>query len=44
MGDQLWMSRYILHRVCEQFGVVVTLDPKPSVTIGEWNGSLLHFE
>lgn len=29
MGDELWMSRYILHRVAEDFGVVVSLDPKP---------------
>ena len=29
MGDHLWMARYILHRVAEEFGVVVTLDPKP---------------
>jgi glutamine synthetase len=27
--DDLWMSRYILERVCEQFHVDVTLDPKP---------------
>jgi glutamine synthetase len=24
MADQLWISRYVLHRVCEQFGVVVS--------------------
>ncbi|XP_039661436.1 glutamine synthetase-like [Perca fluviatilis] len=29
MGDDLWMARYILHRVCEDFGVVASLDPKP---------------
>lgn len=29
MGDELWMSRYILHRVAEEFGVVISLDPKP---------------
>merc|ERR1712071_727606 len=28
MGDDLWMARYILHRVAEDFGVNVTLDPK----------------
>lgn len=43
MGDQLWMARYLLHRIAEQFGVLVTLDPKPSVTIkGEYNGSGCH--
>jgi glutamine synthetase len=29
MGDDLWMSRFILHRVAEDFGVTVTIDPKP---------------
>ncbi|XP_044047058.1 glutamine synthetase-like [Siniperca chuatsi] len=29
MGDHLWMARYILHRVCEDFGVVASLDAKP---------------
>ncbi|VDM53065.1 unnamed protein product [Angiostrongylus costaricensis] len=29
MGDQLWMARYLLHRVAEQFGVSVTFHPKP---------------
>ena len=28
MGDQLWASRFILHRVAEDFGVVASLDPK----------------
>lgn len=39
-GDQLWLSRYILERTCEKYGVHVNYDPKP---IGmEWNGSGLH--
>lgn len=29
VGDDIWISRYILHRVAEDFGVIVTLDPKP---------------
>lgn len=29
VGDDLWMARYILHRICEDFGVIATLDPKP---------------
>uniref|UniRef100_A0A098LYK2 Glutamine synthetase n=1 Tax=Hypsiglena sp. JMG-2014 TaxID=1550645 RepID=A0A098LYK2_9SAUR len=40
MGDHLWMARYILHRVCEDFGVVASLDPKPM--IGNWNGAGCH--
>ncbi|XP_010794853.1 glutamine synthetase-like [Notothenia coriiceps] len=40
MGDQLWVSRFLLHRVCEDFGVVATLDPKPMT--GNWNGAGCH--
>jgi glutamine synthetase len=40
MGDQLWMARFLLHRVAEDFGVVVTLDPKPMP--GNWNGAGAH--
>ena len=29
MGDDLWMARFLLHRTSEEFGVVVTMDPKP---------------
>jgi len=42
MGDQMWISRYILHRVCEQFGVIATFDPKPSMTSEGWNGAGCH--
>uniref|UniRef100_A0A158P618 glutamine synthetase n=1 Tax=Angiostrongylus cantonensis TaxID=6313 RepID=A0A158P618_ANGCA len=42
MGDQLWMARYLLHRVAEQFGVSVTFHPKPQITKGDWNGSGCH--
>lgn len=34
------MGRYILHRVAEEFGVVVTFDPKP--VVGNWNGAGAH--
>lgn len=40
IGDQLWMSRFILHRVAEEFGVVATFDPKPMP--GDWNGAGAH--
>lgn len=42
MGDQLWMSRYLLHRVAEMYGVIVNLDPKPQITSGDWNGAGCH--
>jgi len=40
MGDDLWMARYILERVAEDFGVTVTFDPKPIE--GDWNGAGAH--
>ncbi|KAM9841259.1 glutamine synthetase-like [Aulostomus maculatus] len=40
MGDHLWIARFLLYRVCEDFGVVVTLDPKPIK--GDWNGAGCH--
>lgn len=39
-GDHLWMSRYILLRVCEDFNVNVSWDPKPIP--GDWNGAGCH--
>ena len=35
------MARYILERVAEDFGVVVTFDPKP--IDGDWNGAHCNF-
>ncbi len=40
MGDHLWVARYILQRVAEEFGVIVTFDPKPMT--GDWNGAGAH--
>ena len=39
-GDDLWMSRYILERLGEQFGFVINFEPKPIE--GDWNGSGMH--
>ncbi len=39
-GDQLWMSRYIMLRVCEDFGLYVSFDPK--LISGDWNGAGCH--
>lgn len=38
--DQLWLSRYLLYRVCEDFEILPVFDPKPFK--GEWNGSGCH--
>lgn len=40
MGDDLWIARYILSRVAEDFGVKVSLHPK--LIPGDWNGAGLH--
>jgi len=39
-ADQLYVARYILHRVCEMYNVYVSFDPKPEK--GDWNGSGCH--
>jgi glutamine synthetase len=39
-GDHMWISRYIMLRVCEKHGVAVTFDPKPRA--GDWNGAGCH--
>jgi len=39
-GDHLHISRFLLHRICEEEGVVASFDPKPIP--GEWNGAGCH--
>ncbi len=41
LSDQMWISRYILGRVTEEFNCSYTLHPKPH-RFGEWNGSGGH--
>jgi glutamine synthetase len=38
--DQIWVARYFLERICEQYNVKVDLSPKP--VAGDWNGSGMH--
>lgn len=40
VGDQLWVSRWLLHRIAEEFGAKVSFQPKPIP--GDWNGAGLH--
>jgi glutamine synthetase len=40
IGDQLWVARWLLYRVGEDFGVSATLYPKP--VRGDWNGAGAH--
>lgn len=39
-ADQLWLARFLLHRIAEDFGVRVDFDPKP--VTGDWNGAGMH--
>lgn len=39
-GDQIWVSRYLLERTCEKYGIEVNWEPKP--VNGDWNGSGMH--
>jgi len=39
-GDDLWVSRYLLYEIAEEYGVNVVLHPKPKA--GDWNGSGMH--
>ncbi|NNC89928.1 MAG: glutamine synthetase [Akkermansiaceae bacterium] len=39
-ADDLWLSRYLLVRTAEKYGVTVELHPKP--VVGDWNGSGMH--
>ena len=39
-GDHLWMARYVLHRLSEEYNIIIDMEPKP--LHGEWNGSGCH--
>ena len=38
--DDLWMSRYLLHRIAESQELDIDTSPKP--VVGDWNGSGCH--
>jgi glutamine synthetase len=40
VSDHLWLARWLLYRVAEDFAVSATLDPKP--VRGDWNGAGCH--
>ncbi len=40
VGDELWIARWLLYRIAEDFDVSATLDPKP--VKGDWNGAGAH--
>ena len=39
-ADQIWLSRWILYRISEDYGISATLHPKPIK--GDWNGAGAH--
>jgi glutamine synthetase len=39
-ADQLWVARWLLYRIGEEFDIAATLDPKPIP--GDWNGAGAH--
>jgi len=40
VADQIWVSRWLLYRISEDYGVSATLHPKP--VKGDWNGAGAH--
>jgi glutamine synthetase len=40
VADELWVARWLLYRIAENYGVAATLDPKP--VPGDWNGAGAH--
>ena len=40
VADQMWVARWLLYRIAEDFGVSATLNPKP--VKGDWNGAGAH--
>lgn len=39
-ADHLWLARWLLYRIGEDFDISATLDPKP--VPGDWNGAGMH--
>jgi glutamine synthetase len=39
-GDEIWVARYLLDRLTEQYGYYIEYHPKPIK--GDWNGSGMH--
>jgi glutamine synthetase len=40
IGDMMYVARWLLYRIAEDFEVAVTIDPKPMP--GDWNGAGAH--
>ncbi len=40
ISDHMWVGRYLLHRIAENYGVNVSFENKP--VKGDWNGAGMH--
>jgi glutamine synthetase len=40
IGDSIWLARWLLYRIAEDYDISATLDPKP--VKGDWNGAGMH--
>ncbi len=40
VGDHMWIARWLLYRIAEDYDVAATIDPKPMP--GDWNGAGCH--
>jgi len=40
VGDHLWIARWLLHRIAEDFDITISIDAKPMK--GDWNGAGCH--
>lgn len=40
VSDQIWVARWLLYRIAEDWDISATLDPKP--VSGDWNGAGAH--
>ena len=40
IGDHIWIARWLLYRIAEDWNISATLDPKP--VKGDWNGAGMH--
>ena len=40
IGDEIWIARWLLYRIAEDYNISATLTPKP--VKGDWNGAGMH--
>jgi len=40
IGDSIWLARWLLYRIAEEYNISATLNPKP--VKGDWNGAGMH--